>query len=246
MRPRLLDLFCGAGGAAAGYHRAGFDVVGVDNRPQPNYPFEFVEADALLWLKTLADIGDFVAIHASPPCQAFSVTRSLWKDRQGTHPELVAPTREALEDRGVPYVIENVVGAPLVDPLMLCGSSLGLNVRRHRLFETNWPLMVPPCSHGWQTPRFATQISQTRAKVSKARIASVVSVSGHGSEFYDAGVVHVYGSTGGKGGIELWKAAMGIDWMTRDELSQAIPPAYTELIGHQLMAHVRCEGSHDR
>jgi DNA (cytosine-5)-methyltransferase 1 len=225
---RLLDLFCGAGGAAMGYHRAGFEVVGVDIEPQPHFPFEFHQADALTY-----PLDGFDAIHASPPCQAHSVTRNLWPGRE--HPDLVEPTRARLVASGLPYVIENVVGAPLLAPVQLCGSSFGLNVRRHRLFEASFVLLVPPCQHGWQVPRFVTQISKTRAKVRQQRLAGVVSVTGHGTEFYDAGVVHVHGNGGGKGGIELWRSAMGIEWMNRHELAQAIPPVYTEVIGAQLL-----------
>jgi DNA (cytosine-5)-methyltransferase 1 len=247
MKPRLLDLFCGAGGAAMGYSRAGFEVVGVDIKPQPRYPFAFVQADALETLRewTWENEISFDAIHASPPCQAFSVLKHL---SSGDHPELVEPTRNRLQATALPYVIENVPGAPLIEPVTICGSSLGLDVRRHRLFETNWPLMVPPCAHGWQTPRFQTQEGDSKAKVRKRRIASVVSVAGHGTEFkevkpnhYLASVVHVFGNDSGKGGVELWKRAMEIDWMTREELAQAIPPAYTELIGHQLMSHLKAE-----
>jgi DNA (cytosine-5)-methyltransferase 1 len=194
-----------------GYHRAGFDVVGVDIRPQPNYPFEFEQADALTFLLECGPFrGWFDAIHASPPCQAHSSMRHMWN--AGDHPDLVAATRELLRATGLPYVIENVVGAPLIDPVMICGSSLGLKVRRHRLFETNWPLMAPPCAHGGQ------------------------------------GVpVGVYGTGGGgqmtRGvkarGVAEARTVMDIDWMTLGELAQAIPPAYTELIGHQLLAHVQ-------
>lgn len=235
VRPRLLDLFCGAGGASVGYERAGFDVVGVDIAPQKNYPFRFWQLDVLTlepWV-----LSAFDAIHASPPCQAYSVTRHLTTKE---HPDLVADTRHLLSETGLPYVIENVVGAPLIDPVMMCGSSFGLDVRRHRLFETNWLLFVPPCAHGWQTPRFETQISHTRANQRRRKgLATVVSVSGHETNFYRSGVVQVngYGSAGS--GVELWREAMDIDWMTRDELAQAIPPVYTEVIGHQLMAHVR-------
>lgn len=214
-----------------GYSRAGFEVVGVDASPQPHFPFEFHEADAMTF-----PLEGFDAIHASPPCQAYSVTRNLWPGRE--HPDLVAPTRDRLRRSGVPWVIENVPGSPLIDPVQLCGSSFGLDVRRHRWFEASFVLLVPDCQHGWQVPRFATQISQSRAKVRKQRLASVVSVAGNGTEFYDAGVVHVHGNGGGKGGIELWRAAMGIDWMNRRELAQAIPPAYTELIGWQLVAQL--------
>jgi DNA (cytosine-5)-methyltransferase 1 len=137
MKPRILDLFCGAGGASAGYARAGFDVVGVDLNPQPRYPFEFHQADALTF-----PLDGFDAIHASPPCQAYStMRRGLWKDRE--HPDLIAPIRDRLIGADVPYVIENVEGARrlLVNPVLLCGTMFGLGtkegnqLRRHRYFE---------------------------------------------------------------------------------------------------------------
>ena len=152
---RLLDLFCGAGGASEGYRRAGFEVVGVDIKPQPHYPFDFIEADALTvgggpeWIASYFD-----AVHASPPCQAHSSLRHL---QSTASVDLIAETRELLRQTGLPYIIENVVGAPLLDPVKLCGSSLGLGamcedgkwrqLRRHRLFESNVPLMGPPCAH---------------------------------------------------------------------------------------------------
>jgi DNA (cytosine-5)-methyltransferase 1 len=218
-RPRLLDLFCGAGGAAVGYHRAGFDVVGVDNRPQPHYPFQFVKADALLFVEGLGahwggwELEEFDAIHASPPCQAYSSLTGRWA-RQHLHPDLVAMTRELLQATGLPYVIENVEGAPLENPARLCGSWFGLDLHRHRLFETNWPLMSTPCSHHWQRPRFRSLDKRQKG------LAAVVGVHGH---------VNYAGER------ELREQAMGIDWMTPAELVEAIPPAYTELIGHQLM-----------
>ena len=141
-RPRLLDLFCGAGGAAMGYHRAGFEVVGVDINPQPRYPFEFHQADALEY-----PLAGFDAIHASPPCQRFSTMTKRWA-RSSSHSDLIEPTRSRLRESMLPYVIENVAGAPLVGPIRLCGSSFGLPVRRHRLFEmSSPPLLVPPCQH---------------------------------------------------------------------------------------------------
>lgn len=145
-RPRLLDLFCGAGGAAVGYHRAGFEVVGVDNRPQPNYPFTFLQQDALgVETEVLLRTGGFHAIHASPPCQAYTKAQKL----QGNdHPDLIGPTRELLLQTGLPYVIENVGGAPLVDPVCLEGQMFDeLRTVRPRYFETNWGLaqpMMPP------------------------------------------------------------------------------------------------------
>ena len=140
MKPRLLDLFCGAGGAAMGYHRAGFDVVGVDIVRQKHYPFEFHQADALAF-----PLDGFDAIHASPPCQGYAnVTR--WRGNQDDHPRLIEPLRARL--LGHTYVIENVMDAPLREPTMLCGSMFGLPIRRHRIFECSFTLEAPPkCAH---------------------------------------------------------------------------------------------------
>jgi len=237
MRPKLLDLFCKAGGCSAGYSRAGFDCVGVDIEPQPHYPYTCLEADALDVLRGLLAgasvlgyyLDDFAAIHASPPCQAWTVLKHLHVKR---HPELVAPVRELLMASGKVWVIENVVGAPLLSPVMLCGSSFGMDIRRHRLFESNVPLMVPPCEHGWQKPRFPANRSDRRKANAKA---CVVSVAGHDTRYFNH-VASVHGGTQGAGGVAEWRRAMGIDWMTRDELSQAIPPAYTEFIGRQLIS----------
>ena len=147
-KPRLLDLFCGAGGCSVGYERAGFEVVGVDIAPQPRYPFKFHQADALTF-----PLDGFDAIHASPPCQAHTTMRSMWNARQ--HEALISPIRERLIGTGLPYVIENVGGArsEMHSPFVICGASLGLSgathdLARHRLFETNVPLMVSPCAHG--------------------------------------------------------------------------------------------------
>ncbi len=148
MKPRLLDLFCGAGGCAVGYARAGFDVVGVDVMPQPNYPFEFIRSDALEYLTARG--REFDAIHASPPCQAYS-RATAWRGDRGRHPDMIAATREALAATRLPYVIENVQEARhhLRDPIMLCGSMFGLRVRRHRYFEVPWmPFeLMPRCQH---------------------------------------------------------------------------------------------------
>lgn len=213
---RILDLFCGAGGAGAGYYQAGFDeVVGVDLEPQPNYPHEFIQADALTF-----DLSGFDAVHASPPCQKFSKLTAQWKNSSPrsprsnvkTHLDLIAPTRDRLLNAGMPYVIENVPGAPLLDPLRVCGSSLELGVRRHRLFELN----------GFSVP----QLSCDHKRQGK--------------------VVGVYGSTGGsskRDGLSFgtkadWCEAMGIYWMTARELAQAIPPLYTCYIGVFLLAEL--------
>jgi DNA (cytosine-5)-methyltransferase 1 len=148
-RPRLLDLFCGAGGAAMGYHQAGFEIVGVDIKPQPHYPFEFHRANALTF-----PLDGFDAIHASPPCQHYAnVTR--WRGDPDDHPDLIAPIRERLIAAGNPWVIENIFEAPIRPDFVLCGSMFGLRVRRHRLFETSWgnPILQPPCSyHGRLLP----------------------------------------------------------------------------------------------
>ncbi len=221
-KPRILDLFCGAGGAAKGYADAGFEVVGVDIEPQPNYPFRFIQADALGVLRQegpwplaswAAGVAD--AIHASPPCQAHSALRVLWSDRE--YSDLIEPTRELLVQTGLPYVIENVVGAPLLNPITLCGSSFGLPLRRHRLFEMNFPIMAIPCAHGQQHKRF--------------------DVFEHG-KWRKSATPAIYGS-GGRKAVEHWPEALGIDWMTREEMALAIPPAYTEHIGGYLLAYLQ-------
>lgn len=218
MRPRLLDLFCGAGGAAMGYHRAGFDVVGVDIAPQPNYPFPFTQGDALELLRDGirvpgSYVDQFAAIHASPPCQRWA---AITVKERWNHPDLITPTRELLEWTGLPWVIENVPRAPLIDPVMLCGGALGcvsgdLQLHRHRMFEANFPIVGTAC----MTIRPET-----------------VSVVGHGTPSGNRGTL------GRNPRIAEKREAMGIDWCNRDELSEAIPPAYTQFIGEQLIAYV--------
>ena len=212
---RLLDLFCKAGGCSAGYARAGFEVVGVDIEPQPNYPFEFWQDDALAVLDDDRIIHAFDAIHASPPCQAFSAAQSI---RGREHPDLLTPTRALLEQTGLPWVIENVPGAPMRKDLILCGSMFGLEhrgfgLRRHRWFEFSDPSLAPLVSPCWH------------------RLPPAY-VYGHGADNKHRAR---YGATN----VEDWRALMDIDWMTRDELAQAIPPAYTEFIGQQLAARIR-------
>lgn len=208
MRPRLLDLFCCAGGAAMGYHRAGFDVVGVDIVDRPDYPFDFIRADALE-----VNLDGFDAYHASPPCQSFTAYRRRGAGVGDGYPDLVDPIRQRLEQTGRPYVIENVPGAPLRSPVQLCGSSFGLDVRRHRLFESNVALLAPPCDHAWQTPRFPCATNRTNLR-----------------RTVEVGVWRIP--------LEVQQRAMGIDWMPLDTLTEAIPPAYTEHIGRQLLAHI--------
>jgi DNA (cytosine-5)-methyltransferase 1 len=213
-RPVLLDLFCGAGGAAMGYHRAGFDVVGVDINPQPNYPFEFHQGDALdFWPDRLTR---YACIHASPPCQGYS---DLAHRTGRLYPKLVEPVRRLLVASRLPYVIENVEGAPLLDPIMLCGTMFpGLRVLRHRLFESNIELAAP--AHGAHPLVF----THDKRKAHYGRLNQ------------DESFVQVTG--GGNCTVRNAKAAMGIDWMTKDEMNEAIPPAYTEHVGAVLRAHV--------
>lgn len=207
-RPLLLDLFCCQGGAATGYHRAGFDVIGVDIWPQPRYPFEFQQGDALEALATF-DLSRFSAVHASPPCHDH-VRTFVAKDGTG---RLLAQARDALERTGLPWVIENVPGAPMRADYRLCGCMFGLPLlARERWFETSWHgfEMRPPCHHP-ERP---------------------VTVTGNGipsRSWY-------YGRVGGSEYYRLSKEAMGISWMTKAGLVQAIPPAYTEHIGLQLIA----------
>ncbi len=220
MTPRLLDAFCGAGGAGVGYQRAGFEVVGVDIKPQPRYPFEFHQGDALEFIS--AHGHEFDAIHASPPCQSYlNLTRlneSLGQAKD--HPDLISATRTALRRAGRASVIENVVGAPLITPIRLCGTSFGLPLRRHRLFESNVGMLGRPCAHASFTePRYWTSFRNAGER----RLSTVV---------------QVYGQTGG---LSEWPAAMGIDWMTQQEMAQAIPPVYTEFIGRQLLTALMCE-----
>jgi DNA (cytosine-5)-methyltransferase 1 len=205
---RLLDLFCKAGGAGMGYYRAGFEVVGVDIEPQPHYPFEFFQADALM-----VPIIGFDAVHASPPCQRDSDCQRI-RDRD--HPDLIGPTRELLKATGLPYVIENVKGAvpKLRDPVMLCGTMFGLEMYRHRYFETNWPLTVP-----LHPQHVAPQVKMGRAPKP--------------GEFIQA--------VGNFSGVQRAREVMGMPWANRDGLREAVPPAYTEFVGRALLAEVALE-----
>ena len=233
MRPLALDLFCGAGGASEGLRQAGFDVLGVDIRPQPRYPFHFIQADALSFLETwivphehfrlLGEARKIEFIWASPPCQKNTALRTMPNAR--SHECLIEPTRALLKQIGPPWAMENVVGAPLINPVTLCGTSFGLSdpggclghgpweLQRHRLVEARFPLPQLPCNHrvpclgvygGHVRDRRRREGSESRGRSDPPR--------------------------------ELAENLMGIHWMTLDELSQSIPPAYSRWVAEQWIA----------
>jgi DNA (cytosine-5)-methyltransferase 1 len=217
-RRRLLDLFSAAGGASRGYQLAGFEVVGVDIEPQPRYVGDhFCQADVMeVGLAVLLrELGPFDAVHASPPCQLFT---SLHRATNAAHADLITPLRPLLEATGLPYVIENVPGAPLVSPVLLCGTMFGLRIRRHRLFELHLEpdalALLPPCT--------------CRGRVANGELI------GHRV----AGRV----APGRRMPPRYTEAdrrdAIGVDWITARGARQAIPPAYTEWIGRQLLAYL--------
>ena len=197
-----------------GYHRAGFDVTGVDINPQPRYPFTFIQADVMTLDPEF--IRSFDAVHASPPCQGYTTMNQRWSETRECLPLLIENVREMIQCR--PYVIENVPGArnDLINPVQLCGSFFGLEVRRHRLFETPILLLVPECDHpDNEIPVYGKMDGRrlwTRTDGSELRAPK---------------------------NLEVARSAMGIDWMEWDELTQAIPPAYTNFIGKQLMDYIR-------
>lgn len=208
---RLLDLYCCEGGASEGYRRAGFDVVGVDIAPQPRYPFEFVQADAIEYL--LEHGHKFDAIHASPPCQRRTRAQKIM---QREHPALIGPTRDALIEVGRPYIIENVPADgpdddPLIDPVMLCGTMFGLRTYRHRLFESSIHLTTP--KHGAHVHRTTKMGRPPR----------------------EGEYMHVVGNFSG---VAQARDVMGMPWASRDGLREAIPPAYSEYLGRQLVKSV--------
>ncbi len=205
---RLLDLFCGAGGAAMGYSRAGFDeIVGVDIKPQPRYPFTFVQGDALEYVREHG--REFDVVHASPPCQSYS--RAM-RHLASPQPKLIEQLLRALGP--YVYIVENVAGAPLPCPLMLCGTQFGLRVHRHRYFQTNPILFL---SSGCQP---SLPVLNPHRATSRQRL---------------------YREFGRQDPEKLWGKEMGVGWMSRHETRESIPPAYTEFIGHQLIASFQGE-----
>lgn len=213
MKPRMLDLFCCQGGAAKGYADAGWEVVGVDIQDQPRYPYEFIQMSAQTYLSYFPDTLHFDAIHASPPCQFATVYGNNKAHVKDDHPNLIPATRELLQATGLPYVIENVEGARehLNNPVRICGTGLGIRVRRHRLFETSWGLEGVPCDHGRWTDRPFPGSSNRP----------------NGRTVMNVGEYRVP--------LATQREVMEMPWADLHGISQAIPPAYTREIGRQLM-----------
>jgi DNA (cytosine-5)-methyltransferase 1 len=210
---KLLDLFCGAGGASTGYALAGFEVTGIDVKHGKRYPFQYIKGDVLTYITDLDFLRSFDVIHASPPCQTHSITQHLRKaqGKSTSKVDLIPQTRAALIASGKPYIIENVPGSPLIDPVLLCGSAFGLKVRRHRLFESNVKMLGTVCLHKEQ--------------------GRPVGVYGSLKDDIPKG-----GKTANT--IEEALEAMGISNMIWSELVEAIPPAYTYWLGKQLMGQL--------
>lgn len=248
----LLDTFCKAGGCTRGYQMAGFYVIGIDHEPQPHYVGDgFLQMDALEALRilnaggrlTFSDgvsygIADIAAIHASPPCQRYTSLNAMWNSRE--HPDLVAPTRELLMATGLPYVIENVPHAPLLNGIVLCGTMFdlgceGAELRRHRIFESNVVMMAPAtCKHGWSAQTVAVD-GHSGGWSNRVRKAATIGVyGGHGRDRRRR-------MNGENFPTSSMAQAMGIDWMVGTELSQAIPPVYTYCVGGYLLEHLHAD-----
>lgn len=207
---KILDLFCGAGGAAMGLHRVGFEVTGIDINPQPNYPFDFIQADTLE-----IDLDGYDVYWASPPCQCYSKAAIGSRNAGVIYPDLINKTRKRLLLTNKPYVIENVVGAPLIYPTYLEGTMFGLGVIRRRLFESNIWIPQP-------------QYIKPKGKVQDGYY---VTVAGEGGDSKHHNYSKLNNLPLNKTKLEVWQYAMGIDWMTKQELTQAVPPVYAEYIG---------------
>jgi DNA (cytosine-5)-methyltransferase 1 len=222
---KLIDFCCKAGGTSMGYHQAGFEVVGVDVEDQPNYPFEFRRLDVReITASEIAEIArEFDAVAISPPCQTHSTLKTCAVP--GRYDDLIPFARKLVSDIGLPYIIENVPGAPLVNPVRLCGSSFGLRIRRHRIFESSVALVGKPCEHGWQE-RSKIYINRPHGDGSEKRVGFIPKGNG---PFWLPRMKRYVPS------VQLQRVAMGIDWMTGDELEEAIPPAYTRYLGEQLI-----------
>ncbi|QDN79481.1 DNA cytosine methyltransferase [Streptomyces sp. S1A1-7] len=212
-RPRLLDAFCCQGGAGKGYADAGFDVTGIDIHPQPRYPFTFIQAEAVAFIREHG--AEFDVIHASPPCQHDSECQRI---RGNQHPDLIAPTRAALEATGRPWVIENVKGAvpKLRTPVMLCGAMSGLQTYRHRYFETGGSLTLLQPLH-------------PEHLVPQAKMGRPVP-PGHFGQYI-----------GNFSGVDQARRVMGVPWMNRGGIRECVPPAYTQWVGASALAALRAE-----
>ena len=205
-RPKLLDLYCCGGGAGYGYEQAGFDVTGIDIEPQPKHRGKFIQADAIEYLK--AHFHEYDVIHASPPCQAYSMASMQFRKAGKEYVDLIEVTRMELIKTGKPYIIENVPGSPLINPIELCGSMFGMRTYRHRLFESNMKLQAP------EHPKHIAPNAKMGRPVKDGEFIQYV---GHFS------------------GVKLVQKMTGLHWLGQGELAQSIPPQYTKYIGRQVM-----------
>lgn len=210
---KLLDLYCGVGGASMGYSRAGFDVTGVDLKHGKRYPFKYIRANVLDILADIEFLNEFDVIHASPPCQTHSITKNLRiaQGKSTSKIDLIPETRAGLIQSSKPFIIENVMGSPLIDPIMLCGSAFGLKVRRHRIFESNIKLTGSVCDHKKQGRPVGVYGSLNDEIPNGGKTAKTISEA---------------------------KEVMGIEWGIWTELIEAIPPVYTEYLGKQMITQL--------
>ena len=208
--PKLLDLFCGGGGASYGYELAGWSVTGVDIVPQPKYRGQFIQADAFDYLRRHHNKYD--VIHASPPCQAYSKASMQFRLKGKRYPDFIVLLREYFKQHNIPYVIENVPGSPLINPVILCGTMFGLQTYRHRLFESNWPIIQP---------KHPQHIAPNARMGRKPKSHEFIQYVGHFS------------------GVKIVQDMTGLHWLGQKELAQSIPPQYTKYIGHQLLINLQ-------